>query len=107
MTPTDIAAIFVAFAVPLVAWVFSRITKARQAETHESINHATESMRTEVIDHMDQRLGITDQRLGDLARSVQSIDARESETREKLAELRGRFDQAHGAPPIQPPPVHG
>ena len=77
----------------LLSWVVSRITKARQAETHQTITAATDRMRSEVIDHMDARLETTDRRIEELARSVESIDEREAETRMQLMHLKGRFDE--------------
>lgn len=78
----------------LLGWIFTRITKARQLETHDTIDQAVSKSKDAIFEHIDTRLESTDQRIADLARSVQAIDAREDETRLELAHLKGRFDEA-------------
>lgn len=90
---TDIAALVMVIAVPLCGWLFSRVSKARQLETHDTIDQAVSKSKDAIFEHIDTRLESTDQRIADLAQSVQAIDAREDETRLELAHLKGRFDQ--------------
>lgn len=90
---TDIAAVVMVVAVPACGWLFARVSKARQLETHDTIDQAVSRSKNAIFEHIDQRLESTDQRIADLARSVQAIDAREDETRLELAHLKGRFDQ--------------
>ena len=86
-----------ALAVGIGAWLFSRISRARQAETQTETSNivrlAISESEGRIKAHADQQFSNINQRMDELGRSVQAIDAREAQTRTMLAELKGRFDE--------------
>lgn len=85
-------------AVPFSTWLFNRISKARQLETHVAIKDATEKSKNELTEHTDQRLQDltehTDARFDELRGDVLRVDSDQKNTALDLAHLRGRFDQS-------------
>lgn len=67
-------------------WVFSRISKARQLETHNAIHAATRAVKDELMAHMDERIE-------EVKEAVERVDEDGRETAQKVAKLEGRFEE--------------
>lgn len=99
MTPSLWVTIIIACAIPLLTWVFSRISKARQGETHQAIHTAVSESQQELSTHIDQRMSQMERRFEQLRHTVEQVDEREMETRTQVAVLKGRMDQMNAQRP--------
>lgn len=84
------APVAVTVAIPVVGWVFDRISRARSLETREAI---AETVTTAVGDVETRLRGHIDEIRDELKSAVEQISGRESITRDRVARLEGRVEQ--------------
>lgn len=100
MSPIEVAVLGPVSAAVIVgglAWLLNKLQRARDLATSAEIGNVVKKAIGEAKDdiksHVDEQIAGVNVRIDGLTQSVVTVDARERETRNQLAELKGRFDE--------------